>query len=76
MVWVSLYCSGGFLNGLDITGCHLLDTQQLESSINELWLKFVKIPGPSTFGSYNVHNVLAGSNIYLFGCVLSDWRFS
>ena len=25
---------------------------------------FAKIPGPSTLGSYNVHNVLAGSNIF------------
>ena len=58
------------LNGLDITGSHLLDTQWLESSFVELLARmFAEIPGPSTLGWYNVHNVLAGSNI-LFGIVL------
>ena len=28
---------------------------------------FTEIPGPSTFGSYNVHNVLAGSNHFDLG---------
>ena len=29
---------------------------------------FTEISGPSTFGSYNVHNVLAGSNILIWVC--------
>ena len=29
---------------------------------------FTEIHGPSTFGSYNVHNVLAGSNILIWVC--------
>ena len=29
---------------------------------------FTEIPGPSTLGSYNVHNVLAGSNILIWVC--------
>ena len=61
----------GFLNSLDITGSHLLDAQQLESSVDELQLECSQrslVPVP--LGCYNVHNVLAGSNI-LFGFVLS-----
>ena len=66
----------GFLNGLDITGSHLLDAQQLDSSVDELrpecsQRSLVLVP----LGCYNVHNVLAGSNI-LFGFVLSGWLFS
>ena len=56
----------GLLNGLDITRNHLLDTQQLDSSVGELRSNmFTEIPGPSTLDSYNVHNVLAGSNILI-----------
>ena len=61
----------GPLNGLDITGCHLLDAQQLERSVNELQLDCSQrslVPVP--LGCYNLHNVLAGSNI-LFGFALS-----
>ena len=59
----------GFLNGLDITGCHLLDTQQLDSSVHELRPEHSQrslVPVP--LGCYNVHNVLAGSNIFIWGC--------
>ena len=59
----------GLLNGLDITGSHLLDTQLLDSSVGELRSDmFTEIPGPSTLDSYNVHNVLAGSNIFIWVC--------
>ena len=61
----------GFLNGLDFTGSHLLDAQQLDSSFDELRPEHSQrflVPVP--LGCYNVHNVLAGSNI-LFGFVLS-----
>ena len=59
----------GLLNGLDITGSHLLDAQQLDSSVYELRSRmFTEVPGPSTLGCYNVHNVLAGSNIFIWVC--------
>ena len=29
---------------------------------------FTEVPGPSTLGSYNVNNVLAGSNIFIRVC--------
>ena len=29
---------------------------------------FAEVSDPSTFGSYNVHNVLAGSNILIWVC--------
>ena len=29
---------------------------------------FTEVSGPSTFGSYNVHTVLAGSNILIWVC--------
>ena len=65
---VFLYCSRWFLNGLDITGCHLLDAQQLECSVDELSPEHLQrslVPVP--LGCYNVHNVLAGSNIFYLG---------
>ena len=36
---------------------------------------FVKIPGTSTLGSYNVHNVLAGSNILIWVCFVGQAVF-
>ena len=58
----------GLLNSLDITRSHLLDTQQLDSAVGELRSKCSqRSPGPSTLGSYNVHNVLAGSKIFDLG---------
>ena len=59
----------GLLNGLNITGSHLLDAQQLESSVDELQLEcsqtsLVRVP----LGCYNGHNVLAGSNIFIWVC--------
>ena len=29
---------------------------------------FTEVPGPSTLGCYNVYNVLAGSNIFIWVC--------
>ena len=56
MVWTSLEATYWMPNSLD-------------SSVNELRSNmFTEIPGPSTLGSYNVHNVLAGSNILIWVC--------